>query len=361
LAAIAVLLVLSGCAVLMKSGWMPPSPKPFETHHYSHAQHLNDVGLDCDYCHSSVWEAVDDSQKHTPPMKTCLQCHYHKKQYNDDDCMNCHIIPEVEVPRVHADLHFSHKQHLAIPGMEDACETCHTTNRSSTRMADRNIPGMQICLNCHYHEKQYQNLVCLNCHTDMGSAGLKPLSRFSHQGNFLRDHKFYTWSQANTCAQCHTTDYCMECHADNSDELAANMKWHGRTDMNFVHGADYLSRHFIEARNDPAMCITCHQPSYCETCHQAHGVSDIIGRNQVRTSPHPRDFADETSPNFHGRIARREIVSCASCHDQGQDAICIECHSLQTDAINPHPKGWSSDKDMNRDRPCIYCHTNAAR
>ena len=241
--------------------------------------------------------------------------------------------------------------------MENACELCHTTNRQSTRQADRNLPPMQICLNCHYHENQYQSLLCLNCHTDLRSVGLKPMSRFAHQGNFLRDHKSYTWSQTKVCAQCHAQEDCMECHADNSDELTASMKYHGRTDRSFVHEPDYLSRHFIESRNDPALCITCHRPRFCETCHRANGISDITNVPQFdTTSPHPPDFDNERSPNFHGRIARREIANCASCHDQGRDAICVECHAEFTDDINPHPRGWSSDKDKYRDRPCIDCH-----
>jgi hypothetical protein len=354
-----VVLFLTGCALLQQTGWLPDPPRYNETHHYSHSMHINEVGLDCDFCHRSVRTAVDDSQKHTPPMKTCLKCHYHEDQFDNGECQVCHIVPKAEVPRVHADLHFSHEQHLGLPGMEEkACDLCHSSNLSSTRQADRNIPPMQVCLNCHYHEQQYQDLMCVNCHTDMRSVGLKPISRFSHEGDFLRDHKNYTWSETGVCIQCHSQDDCMECHADNSDELTASMKFHGRTDRQWVHGPDYMSRHFIEARNDPALCITCHRSSFCESCHREHGISDISDQNQFNTalSPHPPDFNNERSPNFHGRIARREIANCASCHDQGQDAICIECHSIATDAINPHPRGWTSDKDMYRDRPCIYCH-----
>jgi hypothetical protein len=355
--AIGTLLFLAGCTVLMKSGWLPPRPTPYETHHYSHSLHLGpQVGMDCDFCHHSVRESVDDTGQHTPPMKTCLKCH--QKWFNDDQCMKCHIIPEAKIPPVATALYFSHKQHLGISGMEDSCETCHTTNRRSTRMSDRNIPVMQVCLNCHYHEKQYQDLNCVVCHKDLWSIGLKPMSRFGHQGDFLQDHKHYTWSQAAVCSQCHTQDDCMECHANQSDELEANMKLHGRTDRQFVHSADYLSRHFLEARNDPALCITCHRPSYCEKCHHQRGISDIPNVSQSGTSPHPPGFSDPVSPAFHGTVARREIANCAACHDQGKDSNCIDCHAVFNDAFNPHPKGWTSNKDKYHDRPCIYCHVD---
>lgn len=360
LLALGAISLLAGCALLVKSGILPKYPIPFETHHYSHKQHVGDLGLDCDHCHSPIRESTNDLGSHTPPMKKCLSCHHHKKQFNSDQCIVCHIVPEVEIPPVRTSLHFSHKQHLGLPGMEDACEVCHTTNRTSTRVADRNIPQMQACLNCHYHETQFQNLDCLNCHKELWTMGLKPTSRYGHQGNFLRDHQHYTWSQTGVCMQCHTQDYCMDCHANQSDELAANMKFHGRTDASFIHGADYLSRHFIEARHDPAMCISCHRPSYCQQCHEQHGISDIKSENQF-AKVHPDDFDDISSPNFHGRIARREIVNCASCHDQGRDTICIECHAVFSDKINPHPRGWSSDKDRLHDRPCIYCHVEDKR
>ncbi|MCB9769729.1 MAG: hypothetical protein H6752_16150 [Candidatus Omnitrophica bacterium] len=354
--ALASIVLSTGCALLLKTGWLPDRFPSYETHHYSHQLHIKEVGLDCDFCHDSIWESDNANEKHTPPMETCLLCHYHKRQFNEKDCQNCHIVPEAKIPQVLTALHFSHEQHLGIAGMEESCDVCHVSNLTSTRQKDRNIPNMQICLNCHYHDEQYQNLQCLNCHTDMWSIGLKPLSRFSHKGNFLRDHKHYAWSQTEVCAQCHSQDDCMECHADNSDELTRSMKQHGRVNAAFIHQPDYLSRHFIEARNDPSLCITCHRPSYCETCHRAHGISDIAGQDQRADSPHPRGFADEFSPNFHGQIARREIANCASCHDQGADSICIECHATYNDNINPHPKGWTSDKDMFRDRPCLYCH-----
>lgn len=350
------IVLATGCALLQKTGWLPDRPYTSETHHYSHKMHVVDVGLDCDFCHASIWESTDAKEKHTPPMETCLTCHYHKRQFDGKDCQNCHIVPNAEVPPVATALYFSHKQHLDLPGMEKSCDICHGGKLESTRQSDRDIPEMQICLNCHYHDKQYQDLQCLNCHTDLWSVGLKPMSRFSHQGDFLQDHKHYAWSQTEVCAQCHAQDDCMECHADDSDELTRSMKHHGRVEAAVVHQPDYLSRHFIDARHDPSMCITCHRPSYCESCHKAHGISDIPGESQRGVTPHPPGFADEFSPNFHGRIARREIANCASCHDQGRDSICIDCHSTTTDSINPHPKGWTSDKDMYRDRPCLYCH-----
>jgi hypothetical protein len=355
LCVLASLVFLAGCTVLMKSGWLPPQPIPYETHHYSHALHLGPkVEADCDFCHRGVRESTDDQGSHTPPMKTCLRCH--QDWFKAEECSKCHIVPKAEIPPVVTSLHFSHKQHMALHGMDKGCDYCHTTNRQSTRISDRNIPVMQVCLNCHYHEKQYQDLQCLACHKDLYSIGLKPMSRFSHEGDFLKDHQHYAWSQTALCSQCHSQDDCMECHANQSDELEANMKVHGRVDRQLIHSADYLSRHFVEARNDPALCITCHRPSFCEQCHKQRGVADNPLVDQSATSQHPQGFSDPASPNFHGLVARREIANCAACHDQGRDSNCVECHAVFTDAYNPHPRGWTSNKDPMRDQPCIYCH-----
>jgi hypothetical protein len=65
---------------------------------------------------------------------------------------------------------------------------------------------------------------------------------------------------------------------------------------------------------------------------------------------------DARSAEFHGDAARRDIVSCASCHDQGANSNCITCHKVGgTAGRSPHPRGWNptTSKDT---KMCKMCH-----
>jgi hypothetical protein len=57
----------------------------------------------------------------------------------------------------------------------------------------------------------------------------------------------------------------------------------------------------------------------------------------------------------HGRAARRDILTCAACHDQGPASNCIHCHAVGGPGGNPHPDGWSSGRDV-QDGMCAFCH-----
>jgi hypothetical protein len=71
---------------------------------------------------------------------------------------------------------------------------------------------------------------------------------------------------------------------------------------------------------------------------------------------------------MHGTLAKRDIESCASCHDtEGADPVCITCH-MDPDGIKgndpkSHARGfmmgekgsWHSDPGS----PCYTCHTDA--
>jgi len=122
----------------------------------------------------------------------------------------------------------------------------------------------------------------------------------------------------------------------------------------FIHRGDFMVRHPIDARSQPAQCLTCHTQSYCDSCHVARGVS---GNRLDAINPHPRGWIgpDPTSPNYHGAEARRDIVSCAACHDQGPATNCIRCHRVGAVGGNPHPSGWRSMRSTDEGM-CRYCH-----
>jgi hypothetical protein len=121
-----------------------------------------------------------------------------------------------------------------------------------------------------------------------------------------------------------------------------------------VHRGDFLTRHAIDALAEPARCLSCHTERDCDSCHVERGVSgNAVGAN----NPHPPGWvgADTRSSDFHGSHARRDILSCAGCHEQGPATNCIRCHTVGAYGGNPHPSGWQSARGR-QSSMCRYCH-----
>jgi hypothetical protein len=74
-------------------------------------------------------------------------------------------------------------------------------------------------------------------------------------------------------------------------------------------------------------------------------------------SPHPPGWVgtNTQASSFHGRAARRDILACASCHEQGPATNCIRCHKVGAYGGNPHPNGWRSARSVDEEM-CRYCH-----
>jgi hypothetical protein len=74
-------------------------------------------------------------------------------------------------------------------------------------------------------------------------------------------------------------------------------------------------------------------------------------------NPHPPEWvgSNTSSSNFHGPAARRDILSCAGCHEAGPATNCIQCHKVGAYGGNPHPSGWKSSRGVEAEM-CRYCH-----
>jgi hypothetical protein len=155
------------------------------------------------------------------------------------------------------------------------------------------------------------------------------------------------------CQSCHQQADCTGCH-DTTQELSIEARLPEKVEQTRVHGGDFVTRHALEARAEPARCVRCHEPQSCDSCHRQRGVSEsLLGAR----NPHPPGWIGTStgSSSFHGREARRDIVQCAGCHDQGPATNCIRCHKVGGFGGNPHPHGWRSSQSPT-DSMCRYCH-----
>ena len=62
--------------------------------------------------------------------------------------------------------------------------------------------------------------------------------------------------------------------------------------------------------------------------------------------------------NYLIHAARRNIGSCAACHDQGPVSNCVRCHQVGGLGGTPHPAGWRSTAPVSNPE-CSACHGGA--
>jgi hypothetical protein len=315
-----------------------------------HAKHAA-AGVECLSCHDEIYDAKDLGQHVLPKEEKCMECHSEEKAKGN--CKMCHSDVKRAAPWPvieDATINFSHANH--IPRVKEKCEVCHTTLPNPNRAANAS-PTMDRCLTCH--KKEYDEGRCNQCHADLSRFALKPVSTYSHQGNFVREHARPARAAGATCATCHEQTFCSDCHEKTVSTKIEN-KFFDRVDRDFIHRNDFLSRHSLEAQADPALCRRCHGTSFCESCHTKQ---NLTGDGTNPRDPHPAGWSWPGSAQFHGTEARRDINKCAACHDQGARSVCVDCHKVGGIGGNPHPAGWSArhgQAEIARNGMCLGCH-----
>ena len=302
------------------------------------------------------------------PCTTCVSCHGGLRTSDakaiepPSDCARCHTPASAgvraEVARLESTplskqpIAFEHASHLPLPEIRGQCVPCHR-GAPQDGAEGALYPPMTECLDCHRHQEQFAAGNCVLCHPRADLRGRVPRTALRHDLQFIRDHREQATRQAKACAQCHAQAECTACH-DDTQTLPIEQRRPNAIDREQVHRGDYLSRHTIEARSTPASCLRCHSSASCNGCHVERGVSAArVGS----TSPHPIGWTGTSkgSAASHGRVARRDLVSCAGCHDQGPATNCIRCHRVGGYGGNPHPNGWRSARSAD-DAMCQYCH-----
>lgn len=127
-----------------------PQPVPF-----SHKHHVQGMGIDCRYCHTSVEES---SFAGLPPTKTCMNCH--SQVWADSPTLepvraSFRTDQSIEWTRVHnlADfVYFNHSIHVK-KGI--GCATCHGRVDQMPLAWKVNTLQMEWCLDCHRNPEKY--------------------------------------------------------------------------------------------------------------------------------------------------------------------------------------------------------------
>jgi len=127
-----------------RQGQRPDQPVPF-----SHKHHVEGLGLQCQYCHTSVEKS---SYAGIPPTKTCMNCH--SQIWTDaqllqpvrDSWATGQSIQWIKVHDLPDYVYFNHEIHV---NKGIGCASCHGRVDEMPLMYEENSLQMEWCLNCH--------------------------------------------------------------------------------------------------------------------------------------------------------------------------------------------------------------------
>jgi hypothetical protein len=127
-----------------RQGQRAEQPVPF-----SHKHHVQGLGLQCQYCHTSVEKS---SYAGIPPTKTCINCHAQiwtnakLLQPVRDSWASGQSIPWIKVHDLPDFVYFNHSIHV---NKGIGCASCHGRVDQMPLMYAQNTLQMEWCLDCH--------------------------------------------------------------------------------------------------------------------------------------------------------------------------------------------------------------------
>jgi hypothetical protein len=359
-------------------------PQQHVTLRFNHAKHVSkDIGATCKTCHGAAYRSSSSQDSLIPKGTSCDACHGTEHDNlaavkpGDDakgECGFCHLgykpsdgnaVAELRLPR--ANLVFDHKVHV---DRNIGCAQCHGAVEQLELATRDQLPRMRGCFHCHEMpdsaSRGAAKSACDTCHLRGDSSGgptriktmfasgtlLPPrwLHNAQHTPDFIDRHKVVAADDSQFCSNCHTEDYCADCHD-------------GRVRPRSIHPNDYLNMHAVEARMEPKKCESCHrEQSFCLDCHMRAGVaqsSPLSAKDSARFHPPKNIWSDPPRKiGSHGFEAERNLNACVSCHTERD---CVVCHGALGvgGGFDPHKSGFLGGcaRQFRRNpRPCFVCH-----
>ncbi|MFQ3650587.1 MAG: cytochrome c3 family protein [Gemmataceae bacterium] len=122
---------------------------------FSHAHHVNELGIDCRYCHNSAEESAHAG---VPPTKTCMNCH--SQIWVGADMLapvreSYATNKPIQWTRVHKIGEFSYFNHSVHIKKGMSCAVCHGRIDHMHLVRQQNTLLMEWCLDCHRNPEKY--------------------------------------------------------------------------------------------------------------------------------------------------------------------------------------------------------------
>lgn len=174
-------------------GYMPKQPVP-----YSHALHVDQLGLDCRYCHSYVDQS---GHANIPDAATCMNCHSQVKKDSPllapvrESYKSGNPVPWVWIHKTPDYVYFNHAVHV---NRGVSCVECHGR-----------VDQMEVV----WHDQPFSMSWCLDCHRNPEQK-IRPLKEVYNLGWAPQDpHAHLDWATKEainwninppqSCSGCH--------------------------------------------------------------------------------------------------------------------------------------------------------------
>ncbi len=122
---------------------------------FSHQHHVQTVGIDCRYCHTTAETAAFAG---IPPTKTCMNCHsqiWAGSPYLEPVRQSLRSDESLRWLRVHDLPDFAYFDHSVHVTKGVGCETCHGRVDEMPLMLQEHSLQMEWCLECHRDPAKY--------------------------------------------------------------------------------------------------------------------------------------------------------------------------------------------------------------
>ena len=166
---------------------------------FSHKHHVEDDGIDCRYCHTSVEQSAFAG---IPPTKTCMNCHsqiFAASPYLEPIRESFRTGKPIEWTRVHKLPEFVYFNHSIHVNKGVGCASCH--GQVNLMPLVRQVASLQMewCLDCHRHPEG-----ALRPREQVFNMQWQPQADQLEQGRRLaREYNIRSVEELTSCSTCH--------------------------------------------------------------------------------------------------------------------------------------------------------------
>ncbi|MGE3313273.1 MAG: cytochrome c3 family protein [Limisphaerales bacterium] len=174
-------------------GYQPVQPVGF-----SHAIHVDQVGLDCRYCHNGVEKSW---YSNVPAASTCMNCHNAvlstdpKLELVRNSAATGEPIPWVQVHKTPDYVYFNHSVHV---NRGVSCVHCHGEINKMDEVQHAKPLSMGFCLDCHRNPAEYLRDPKL-----VYDLNWQPQDPKAHHDAMVRSVQDWKINSSQNCSACH--------------------------------------------------------------------------------------------------------------------------------------------------------------
>lgn len=174
-------------------GYQPVQPVGF-----SHAIHVDQLGMDCRYCHNGVEKSW---YSNVPAASTCMNCHNQvlaqdpKLELVRQSYATGEPIPWVQIHKTPDYVYFNHAVHV---NRGVSCVHCHGQINKMDEVHHAKPLSMGFCLECHRNPAPN-----LRDPKDVFNLDWQPADPAAHEAAMLRAAHDWRVRSSENCSACH--------------------------------------------------------------------------------------------------------------------------------------------------------------